>query len=124
MALVRQQADAQRIGLDRYHLVPTFCWFNASDGYLKLQCAAGTTLAVLLIIGIAPAPCLFLLWLIYLSLSTVCLEFLGFQWDILLLQTGFLAIFLAPLQLWPRLVLAPRRPRAWCCGCCAGCCSN
>ena len=96
------QADAQRIGLDRYHVVPTLCWFNASDGFLKLQCAAGAVLAVLLVIGIAPAPCLFLMWLIYLSLATICREFLGFQWDNLLLETGFLAIFLAPLQLRPR----------------------
>jgi len=103
MAALHLQADAQRLGLDRYHLVPTLCWFNASDGFLKLQCAAGATLAILLIVGLAPAPCLFLLWLIYLSLSTVCREFLAFQWDILLLETGFLSIFLAPLQLWPRL---------------------
>ena len=102
MAAMRQRADAQHLGLDRYHLVPTLCWFKATDGFLKFQCAAGAALAVLLIIGIAPAPCLFLLWLIYLSLATVCREFLGFQWDILLLETGFLAIFLAPLQLWPR----------------------
>jgi hypothetical protein len=103
MTMLRQQVDGQRIGLDRYHLVPTLCWFDASDRFLKLQCAAGTALALLLIIGIAPAPCLFLLWLIYLSLCTVCREFLGFQWDSLLLQTGFLTIFLAPLQLLPRV---------------------
>jgi hypothetical protein len=29
-------------------------------------------------------------------------DFLGFQWDSLLLETGFLALFLAPLQLLPR----------------------
>jgi hypothetical protein len=28
--------------------------------------------------------------------------FLSFQWDVLLLETGFLSIFLAPWQLWPR----------------------
>ena len=69
---------------------------------MNLQCAAGTALAVVLFFGIAPAPCLFLLWLIYLSLTTVCGVFLGFQWDALLLETGFLAIFLAPLQWLPR----------------------
>jgi hypothetical protein len=102
MDSMRQTADTQHLGLDRYHLVPTLCWFKASDGFLNLQCAAGATLAVLLIFGFAPAPCLFLLWLIYLSLATACREFLSFQWDNLLLETGFLAIFLAPLQLWPR----------------------
>ena len=102
METARSEAAAAKLGWDRYHLVPTLCWFNASDRFLEVQCAAGAALAVLLFLGIAPAPCLFLLWLIYLSLSTVCREFLSFQWDILLLETGFMAIFFAPLQLWPR----------------------
>ena len=44
-----------------------------------------------------------LLWLFYLSLSVVCEVFLGYQWDALLLETGFLAIFFAPLQFRPGL---------------------
>jgi len=102
MSAVRQQCDARGIGLERFHLLPTLCWLNSSDSFLNFQCAAGTVLAVLLIFGIAPAPCMALLWLIYLSLATVGREFLGFQWDNLLLETGFLAIFFAPLQLLPR----------------------
>jgi hypothetical protein len=39
----------------------------------------------------------------YLSLSVVCEIFLSYQWDALLLETGFLAIFFAPFQLVPRL---------------------
>ncbi len=98
----RQEASAAHLGLGRYHLVPSLCWLSATDGFLKLQCAAGTAIAVVLILGIAPAPCLFLLWLIYLSLSVVSREFLSFQWDNLLLEVGFLAIFFAPLQWLPR----------------------
>ena len=100
MGIAQRQVEAQKLGVDRYHLAPTLCWLDSSDGCLKAQCAAGAGLALLVIVGIAPAPCLFLLWLIYLSLSTVSREFLSFQWDLLLLQTGFLAIFLAPLQVW------------------------
>ena len=102
MEAAQKGLTAANVGWDRYRLLPTLCWLNASDGFLGVQCAAGTVLAILLFVGIAPAPCLFLLWLIYLSLSTVCREFLGFQWDILLLETGFLAIFFAPLQWLPR----------------------
>jgi lipase maturation factor 1 len=98
----REEVLATHIGLDRFHVFPTLCWFSASDRSLQWQCALGTVLSVLLLIGIAPAPCLFLLWLIYLSLSTICRDFLGFQWDILLLETGFLAIFFAPPTLLPR----------------------
>jgi predicted DCC family thiol-disulfide oxidoreductase YuxK len=94
----------------RYYRVPTLCWFNSSDTFLNFLCAAGTVLAVLLIAGIAPAPSLFLLWLIYLSLCTVSDPFLGFQWDVLLLETGFLAIFFASAQWWPRHPARERPP--------------
>lgn len=103
----RQEVNAAHIGWDRYRVLPTLCWFSASDGFLKSQCAAATALAVLVILGIAPAPCLFLLWLIYLSLSVVCREFLLFQWDTLLLEVGFMAIFFAPIQWLPRLWHSP-----------------
>ena len=102
MSAAQQQCDLQGIGLDRFRLLPTLCWFNSSDGFLHVQCAAGAGLAILLIVGIAPAPCLALLWLLYLSLVTVGRDFLGFQWDNLLLEAGLLAIFFAPLQLLPR----------------------
>jgi predicted DCC family thiol-disulfide oxidoreductase YuxK len=115
MAAARKNVEAANLGVERYHLFPTLCWFNASDRFLQYHCAAGTALAILLLAGIAPAPSLFLMWLIYLSLSTVCREFLSFQWDILLLETGFLAIFFAPLQLFPRTArtVAPSRIVLW-----------
>jgi predicted DCC family thiol-disulfide oxidoreductase YuxK len=102
MSAVKQQFDLQGIGVERFHLLPTLCWFNSSDAFLNFQCAAGTIFAILLIFGIAPAPCLALLWLFYLSLATVGRDFLGFQWDNMLLEAGFLAIFFAPLQFVPR----------------------
>jgi predicted DCC family thiol-disulfide oxidoreductase YuxK len=100
---VRQESALAHLGWQRYDILPTLCWFSASDTFLKLQCVAGAILALLLILGIAPALCLFLLWLIYLSLSTVCREFLSFQWDVLLLEAGLLALFFAPLGWLPRL---------------------
>ena len=114
MPAVKQQCDAQHIGPDRFRLLPTLCWLDASDRFLNIQCAAGTALAILLIVGLAPAPCLFLLWLIYLSLATIGRDFLGFQWDNLLLEAGFLAIFFAPLPRmgWGRLV-PTKKSLAW-----------
>ncbi len=58
-------------------------------------------LSVLLIAGIAPVLCLILLGAAYLSLAIAGQTFLSFQWDILLLETGFLAIFFAPWRWWP-----------------------
>lgn len=101
MSRATQYFDTQGIGADRYRQLPTLCWFDSSDSFLVFQCAAGSILAVILFCDIAPAPCLFLLWIIYLSLTSVGGDFLGFQWDNLLLETGFLSIFFAPLKLLP-----------------------
>ena len=70
---------------------------------------------MLLLFGIAPAPCLSLLWLLYLSLTVVGQDFLGFQWDNLLLEAGFLAIFFVPLQWLPKFSgeAAPLRIILW-----------
>lgn len=83
-------------GTSAYRLVPSLCWFNASDGFLNALCVCGIALSCAVVLDFFPAVCLFLLWAVYLSLSSVCSPFFDFQWDILLLQTGFLAIFLVP----------------------------
>ena len=91
IATLKVAATDHHVGLDRYRLVPTLAWWNASDQALNWQCKAGVGLSLMLLFGIAPAPALFLLWCLYLSLTTVCSPFLDFQWDNLLLETGFLA---------------------------------
>ena len=100
-------AVGERLGPGRYWRLPTLCWFNTSDEFLHFQCAAGVVCSLLLIVGVAPILDLAFLWAIYLSLSTICGDFLSFQWDTLLLETGFLAIFLAPRQWLPKFSLEP-----------------
>jgi predicted DCC family thiol-disulfide oxidoreductase YuxK/uncharacterized membrane protein YphA (DoxX/SURF4 family) len=115
MAAVKKTASEQHLGLALVHLFPTLCWWSASDRALHWQCGAGLALSILLLAGIAPAPALFLLWAVYLSLSAVANPFLYYQWDTLLLETGFLAIFLAPLQ-WrerPSRQPGPSRLALW-----------
>jgi hypothetical protein len=97
------------------HLFPTLLWLDASDRFLHLLTGAGTVLSVLLIVGIAPVPALGGLWTLYLSLSLAGQAFFSFQWDTLLLETGFLAVWFAPLTISPRGErFAPvRRPAVW-----------
>ena len=99
------------VGLDRFRVLPTLTWFSASDVFLRGLCWSGAALAVLLTAGILPAVALPLLWLLYLSLSIVGRDFLGYQWDALLLETGLLAIFIAPLTFRHRLREAIDPPR-------------
>ncbi|HWP37453.1 MAG TPA: lipase maturation factor family protein [Gemmatimonadales bacterium] len=86
----------RRWGRERYRLVPTLFWLRADDRALHVACAAGVGASVLLTIDVAPAPCLVVLWALYLSLSTAGRDFLAFQWDVLLLEAGLLAVFLTP----------------------------
>ncbi|HEY6291765.1 MAG TPA: lipase maturation factor family protein [Terriglobia bacterium] len=85
-----------QLGSESYHLFPTLAWISATDASLKLLCSGGALLAVLVILGLVTGPALVLCWAFYLSILTVGRDFLSFQWDILLLEAGFLAIFLAP----------------------------
>lgn len=87
---------------ERYRLVPTLLWLNSSDGALQALVIVGIVCAVLLIFDVAPMPMLVALWAIYFSIVHAGQVFMSFQWDILLLEAGFLAIFLAPLSLLPR----------------------
>ena len=98
-------AVQQQIGLDAYFLLPTLCWFDSSNAFLHFLCGGGVVLSLLLIFGVAPALLLVVLFVFYLSLTIAGQVFLNFQWDVLLLETGFLSIFLAPWRLWPRDLL-------------------
>ena len=94
-------AKAQ-IGLGAVSVLPTLCWISSSNSFLHFLCGGGVVLSVLLIVRVAPAISAALLFVFYLSLAVAGQNFLSFQWDILLLETGFLAIFFAPWQLWPK----------------------
>jgi predicted DCC family thiol-disulfide oxidoreductase YuxK len=89
-------AAHDQLGARAYTLLPTFCWFGASNACLHWLCAFGSVLSIFLIVGLAPAVTLLVLVSLYVSLVAVGQTFLSFQWDILLIETGFLAIFIAP----------------------------
>ena len=92
-------ALSERLGADPWLAHPTLFWLGSTDAMLTGACWAGAVSALLLIIGILPMLTASACWLLYLSLFHIGRVFLGFQWDILLLEAGFLAIFLAPLRL-------------------------
>jgi hypothetical protein len=91
----------QQGALGLFCQLPTLCWWNSSDRFLVGQTWAGIVLALLCIVGLAPVPVLLALWLLYLSLVNVSGIFLAYQWDALLLESGLLAVFVAPLAIVP-----------------------
>jgi hypothetical protein len=106
--LLGRAGQALGPGLTRFRLLPTLLWINSSDGALQLLCWGGVVLASAAVLGVFPGPALLLSWLFYLSLTVAGQEFLGFQWDSLLLEAGLLGILIAP---WgPRLTRARDEP--------------
>jgi uncharacterized membrane protein YphA (DoxX/SURF4 family) len=93
--------------------VPTLLWLGASDGALHALCAGGALLALALVAGLAPRLALAGLFASYLSLVSAGGIFLAYQWDNLLLETGFLSLLVAPGGLLPfRRPWTPRPPLA------------
>ena len=84
---------------------------RVSDTLLIALPVGGAVLAALLVAGLGPVLVVPLLWLVYLFLATVSRDFLAYQWDALLLETGFLAIFIAPWARRDRLRDAVDPPR-------------
>ncbi len=99
----------EQVGSRAIWLLPTLCWLNPGDAFLHLLCGGGVVLSILLMLRIAPAISLGGLFIFYLSLMIGGQTFLSFQWDILLLETGFLSIFVAPWKLWPGTEHNPSR---------------
>jgi predicted DCC family thiol-disulfide oxidoreductase YuxK len=92
----------------RFVAVPSLLWFGNDDFTLTGLCFAGVIFAsMLLLTGFARGKferlILAVLFVLYLSFAAAGQEFLSFQWDSLLLETGFLAIFLGHNRIVPWL---------------------
>jgi hypothetical protein len=82
---------------DAFLRVPTLFWLADSDALLQSLAWLGVGLSLLLLAGFANSILLALLWALYMSFVHVGQEWYAYGWEIQLLETGFLAIFLAPL---------------------------
>jgi len=96
-----------RYGTSVIWLAPSLCWVHAGPITLHGLCAVAAIASILLLLGFMPGPTLLLLWTIYLSLCMVGQVFLSFQWDALLLETAFVAMFFAP---WGSRLSQPTPP--------------
>lgn len=83
-------------GWKKYLIFPTVFWLNAGDTALKAATWMGCALSVFAFLNYRTRTCLVALYLLYLSLYHAGQIFMNFQWDYLLMEAGFLAIFLRP----------------------------
>jgi Lipase maturation factor len=77
--------------------LPSIFWFAHSDASLLTAAWIGFVLSCLVMAGYANAIILAVLWILYMSFVHVGQDWYGYGWEIQLLETGFLAIFLCPL---------------------------
>ncbi len=87
-------AAREGLGASAYWQLPTLFWLNASDTALIAGAWVGVALGLLVALGLYVRPSLIALFLLYLSYVYAGQRFMSFQWDMLLVEAGFLAIFL------------------------------
>jgi hypothetical protein len=76
-----------------YFDVPSLFWLAPKDWCLTALCGLGCVAGLLLIFGVIARSAAIAAYVLYLSLISIGQPFTSFQWDALLLETGFLAIF-------------------------------
>lgn len=88
------QAVRLQLGADAWWQVPSLLLAWPDDLAIRWIGPLGTALAGALVAGFAPRVLLPLLYVLYLSVVHAGQVFFSFQWDMLLLEVGLLAIFL------------------------------
>jgi predicted DCC family thiol-disulfide oxidoreductase YuxK len=87
-------AVSGRIGPERFFMMPMVFWCDASDFAISGVCWLGALLSLLLVFNVIPRLSLLLIYVLYLSLAHGGQDFMTFQWDSFLLETGVLALLL------------------------------
>jgi len=91
-----------------FRQAPSIFHAHYSDRFLAVVAWTGVVLAVIAVLGLSDGAPLwasmllwFALWALYLSIVNIGQTFYAFGWESLLLETGFLAIFLGPATVAP-----------------------
>jgi hypothetical protein len=97
------QSVAEQVGQGRYWYAPSLLWFSSGTHMLMTLCWVGMAAAVLLVFNIWPRGMLAVCFVCFLSFVGAAGEFSGYQSDGMLLEAGFLSLFLAPAGVRPGL---------------------
>src|SRR5207245_4745641 len=94
LSVVQTQLGSRSAGMLR---IPTLFWFGSSDHALLIFSWVGFALSLVVLSGYANAILLGVLWAMYMSIVHIGQIWYGYGWEIQLLETGFLSIFLCLL---------------------------
>jgi predicted DCC family thiol-disulfide oxidoreductase YuxK len=87
-----------RAGVERFYVMPMLFWISSSDLAIQAVCWGGVGFSLLLVFNVLPRLCLFLLYVLYLSLLYGGQIFMSYQWDTFLLEAGFLGLLMSFAQ--------------------------
>jgi len=87
----------------RFWFAPTLLWFSSNSQMLMALCWTGIMASLLLVANVWPRGMLAICFVCFLSFVSAAQEFSGYQSDGMLLEAGFIALFLAPRGFRPGL---------------------
>jgi lipase maturation factor 1 len=106
------QAIAQSAGHARFWYAPTLLWFSSGSHALMALSWVGIIASLLVVANILPRAALLICFVCFLSFVSAAGEFSGYQSDGMLLEAGFISLFVAPVGIRPGLGLGQPAMRA------------
>jgi hypothetical protein len=96
------RAVREQLGSSAFWEVPTLFWINSGDAALRAAWMVGALGALAAIFTPWRRTALAVCLVLWLSICNIGQDFLSFQWDVLLVEVGFLAIFAdeSPVRVW------------------------
>ena len=94
---LQQVKAASGSGMHTFWKLPTVFWWHLSDHWMTILAITGVGVSAAIMLGLSNGISLLLVWIIYMSFVHIGQVFYGYGWESLLLETGFLAIFLYPM---------------------------
>src|SRR5258707_3490141 len=93
---------ARVLGSARFWYAPTAFWWSASDRFLLGVVVAGMMASLLLVLNLCSRGMLFICLVAFLSFIAAAQDFASYQSDGMLLEAGFISLFIAPSGWRPR----------------------
>src|SRR6202041_3423898 len=96
----------------RYWFAPTLLWAASGSHALMAMCWIGLAASLLLTVNVWPRAMLLVCFVCFLSFVGAAQDFSGYQSDGMLLEAGFISLFLAPSGFFPGLGITQKPARA------------
>jgi hypothetical protein len=92
---------AESLGILRFWFAPTLLWLSTGSRALMVLCWVGMLASLLVVANIWPRATLLICFVCFLSFVSAAQDFSGYQSDGMLLEAGFISLFVAPRGLLP-----------------------